>query len=257
MVSHLALDDLIESIHIRAMAQVFVARSLLRGTRAMRPQRAPRLVMYNNMKVPLNPQQARSSCFQSEAHSNVVAVDLIDVLEADHRDVELLLERYALAVLNYAQVGKVACSRTTADTSCPCSILRMEKTTDSESEQRRQLADTLIADMVKHALTEELYAYPLMRKVLPEGNAAINKDLREHLEIDNLLRDLEHAHKNQPDYEHIVRKINSAFTTHRSALQNKPYYCYLAPYANAVLFSCMRPQCLVELSVTLSAAAAH
>jgi hypothetical protein len=81
------------------MAQVFVARSVIRGARTMRVQRAPRLVMHNNMKAPLNPQQlqvVRSSCFPSEAHSNVVAVDLIDVLEADHRDVEILLERYAL-----------------------------------------------------------------------------------------------------------------------------------------------------------------
>jgi hypothetical protein len=96
----------------------------------------------------------------------------------------------------------------------------MEKTTDSESEQRRELADTLITDMVKHALTEELYAYPLMRKVLPQGDAAINADLREHLEIDGLLRDLEHAHDNQPDYEKIVRKIFSAFSKHRFALQS-------------------------------------
>jgi Hemerythrin HHE cation binding domain len=94
----------------------------------------------------------------------------------------------------------------------------MEKTTDSESEQRRQLADALIADVVKHALTEELYAYPLTRKVLPQGDAAINADLREHLEIDGMLRDLEHAHKKQPDYERIVRKINGAFTKYRSAL---------------------------------------
>jgi hemerythrin-like domain-containing protein len=94
----------------------------------------------------------------------------------------------------------------------------MEKTTDAESEQRRQLAHTFITDMVKHALTEELYAYPLMRKVLSNGDAAINTDMQDHLEIDGLMRDLERAHESQPEYEKIVRKIFSAFSKHRFAL---------------------------------------
>jgi hypothetical protein len=64
----------------------------------MRLQRAPRPAI-NNLNagtVTASLQHVRSSCFQSEAHSNVVAVDLIDLLLADHRDVELLLERCAL-----------------------------------------------------------------------------------------------------------------------------------------------------------------
>jgi hypothetical protein len=84
-----------------------------------------------------------------------------------------------------------------------------------EHERRRQLAETFIVDMVKHGLTEELFAYPLMRKVLPKGNAAVDADMREHLHLDGLLRDLECAHEDEREYQGIVRKIYGLYKVHR------------------------------------------
>ena len=38
-----------------------------------------------------------------------------------------------------------------------------------DAETRRDLADTLIAELVRHSVAEEMYVYPAMRKHLPDG----------------------------------------------------------------------------------------
>lgn len=46
--------------------------------------------------------------------------------------------------------------------------------------RRRDFADTVISEVVRHAAAEEMYVYPAMREHLPDGEAAVAHDIDEH-----------------------------------------------------------------------------
>ncbi|MGH3914648.1 MAG: hemerythrin domain-containing protein [Pseudonocardiaceae bacterium] len=57
----------------------------------------------------------------------------------------------------------------------------MASTTDSA--ERRELADTVISEVVRHSVTEEMYVYPAMREHLPNGDHAVEHDTQEHKQL--------------------------------------------------------------------------
>ncbi len=63
-------------------------------------------------------------------------IDVIDELVADHREALQLL-------------GRIASS--------------------TDVDERRELADTVISEVVRHSVVEEMYVYPAMREYLPDG----------------------------------------------------------------------------------------
>jgi hemerythrin superfamily protein len=72
--------------------------------------------------------------------------DVIDELTSDHRE--------ALEILD-----------------------RIPSITDPD--QRRDLADTAISEIVRHSVSEEMYVYPAMREYVPDGEQAVQHDTEE------------------------------------------------------------------------------
>src|SRR5690349_20832581 len=84
--------------------------------------------------------------------------DVVDVLTADHRDVTAL-------------IGEIWSVR--------------------DPMVRRDLTDTAISELVRHAVAEEMYVYPAMRKYLPDGDQAVKHDIGEHQELERAMKQLE------------------------------------------------------------------
>lgn len=57
--------------------------------------------------------------------------------------------------------------------------------------QRRGVVEIIIRELSKHAALEELMIYPLGKKVLPDGEQEIDEHLAEHMQVKNLLLDLD------------------------------------------------------------------
>src|SRR5919107_2958511 len=53
-----------------------------------------------------------------------------------------------------------------------------------DGELRRDLTDTVIAELVRHSVAEEMHVYPAMRKYLPDGDAAVEHDTSENKELE-------------------------------------------------------------------------
>ena len=83
-------------------------------------------------------------------------------------------------------------------------------------EQRRDLADTLIAELVRHAVAEEMYVYPAMRKHLPDGDAAVEHDTSEHKELEVTMKKLEAADTAEPAFDEAVRDLETILRDHIS-----------------------------------------
>lgn len=107
--------------------------------------------------------------------------DVIDVLTSDHRDVTAL-------------IGEI---RTITDPMI-----------------RRDLTDTAISELVRHAVAEEMYVYPAMKKHLPDGDKAVEHDIEEHKELEGAMKKLEGADVNSAEFEAALRELETLLADH-------------------------------------------
>jgi len=101
-------------------------------------------------------------------------------------------------------------------TSDHAEITALLATIDSEvdAERRRDLADTVVAELVRHSVSEEMHVYPAMRKHLPDGDKAVEHDIEEHKEIESLLKELEKADAADPEFRDVVRRLALVLDDH-------------------------------------------
>src|SRR4051812_13009636 len=101
--------------------------------------------------------------------------DVVDVLTADHREVEDLI-----AHIQDASAGG----------------------------DRRDLADVLIAELVRHSVAEEMHVYPAMKKHLPDGEKAVAHDVEEHKELESVMKELEAADAEGAQFVALVKQLS-------------------------------------------------
>ena len=107
--------------------------------------------------------------------------DVIDVLTTDHREATEL-------------IGQI---RVTTDPA-----------------ERRDLADSLISELVRHSVAEEMYVYPAMRKHLPDGDKAVEHDTGEHKDLERKMKELEGADASSPEFDATLAEITAILADH-------------------------------------------
>jgi len=107
--------------------------------------------------------------------------DVVDELTSDHREALALLDRL---------------------------------TNSTDAGQRRDLADTVIAEVVRHAVAEEMYVYPAMRKHVPDGEQAVEHDIEEHKELEETMKQLEAVDPGEPRFDSLVREMTEQLRHH-------------------------------------------
>jgi hemerythrin superfamily protein len=107
--------------------------------------------------------------------------DVIDVLVTDHREAVELIEQ-------------------------------IKSSTDAG--QRRELTDSVISELVRHSVAEEMYVYPAMRKHLPNGDEAVEHDTREHKELERTMKRLEGADSSDPSFMQLVGELEATLRDH-------------------------------------------
>ena len=88
----------------------------------------------------------------------------------------------------------------------------IEAATDAET--RRDFADRLTAEVVRHSIAEETYLYPAARKALPNGDALVDEELEEHREVEQLLKDWESMAGDDPEFMPTFQKIKDGLLHH-------------------------------------------
>lgn len=126
----------------------------------------------------------------SDTNSAGTNVDVVDILTSDHRDMITLL----------AQI----------------------KTSAGESE-RRDLADTLIAEVMRHAVAEEMFVYPAIEDHVPQGREEVEHDKKEHDEIVKLMKRLEKAEPSDQAFMDLVNELEAQLTHHASDEESEQF----------------------------------
>ena len=107
--------------------------------------------------------------------------DVVDVLTADHRDVTAL-------------IGEIWAVR--------------------DPMIRRDLTDTAISELVRHAVAEEMYVYPAMKKHLPDGEKAVEHDIEEHKELEQAAKKLENLDVSSTEFDEALRRLETVLADH-------------------------------------------
>ena len=103
--------------------------------------------------------------------------DVVDELTTDHREASALLDQILIT---------------------------------SDPAARRDMADTVITELVRHAVAEEMYVYPAIRDTFPNGSEVVEHDIEEHKELERTMKELEQCAADDPRFPTLVTRANSA-----------------------------------------------
>ena len=115
--------------------------------------------------------------------------DVVDILTADHHEVMAL-------------VGQIA---------------------TAQPDQRRDMADTVITELVRHSVAEEMYVYPAMRKQLPDGEQAVAHDIEEHKDLERTMKELEGCDADAPRFMQLVSELREKLHHHATDEENEQF----------------------------------
>ena len=82
------------------------------------------------------------------------------------------------------------------------------------AEQRRDTADTVIAEIMRHAVAEEMHVYPAMEKYLPNGAEEVEHDKQEHDELVEVMKKLEDVDADTEEFMSLVGELGSQLRHH-------------------------------------------
>lgn len=88
------------------------------------------------------------------------------------------------------------------------------------SEQRRDLADHIITELVRHSIAEEQYLYPTAREALPNGDELADHEISEHAEAERVMKDLEKADAGGSEFDDLASSLISAIRHHVTDEEN-------------------------------------
>lgn len=79
---------------------------------------------------------------------------------------------------------------------------------------RREMADHVIAELVRHSVAEEQYLYPAVRKALPGGDELADHEISEHGEAERTMKDLDGVDPTDPRFDELLGKLMSEIRHH-------------------------------------------
>jgi len=115
--------------------------------------------------------------------------DVVDILTTDHHEVMAL-------------VGQIP----TADPA-----------------QRRDLADTVIAELMRHSVAEEMFVYPAMRDHLPDGEQQVQDDIDEHQQLVEVMKELEDVDSADPRFLETLGRLEQVLRHHVSDEESEQF----------------------------------
>ncbi|MEU7983055.1 hemerythrin domain-containing protein [Micromonospora sp. NPDC049081] len=108
--------------------------------------------------------------------------DVVDVLTADHHEIETI----------FAEL----------------------ESRQGSAEHRRRLADVMIAELVRHAVAEEMYVYPTARRALPDGDQLAEHEIAEHAVAERTLKELEPLDPSDARFEPLISHLTKSIRHH-------------------------------------------
>jgi len=85
---------------------------------------------------------------------------------------------------------------------------------------RRDLADHMIAELVRHSIAEEEHMYPAAREHLDGGDEIADHEIKEHTEVERLLKQFEDVDPDDPRFDQLLSEITENVRHHVQEEEN-------------------------------------
>ena len=92
-----------------------------------------------------------------------------------------------------------------------------DRMTTGEPDDRRRVAQVVIAELSRHLSAEEQYLYPAVRKTVPEGEDIADRELAEDHELLVALQRLDRTKPADPAFDLVAADVVAAVTRHVDA----------------------------------------
>ena len=89
---------------------------------------------------------------------------------------------------------------------------QLEAATDPKA--RRDIADELTAEVVRHSVAEEMYLYPAAKRALPDGEQLSEHEIAEHAEAEVLMNRIDGLDATDPEFGPAVARLTEAIRHH-------------------------------------------
>ena len=95
--------------------------------------------------------------------------------------------------------------------------------TTSDPEARRNMADTVITELVRHSVAEEMYVYPVIQDTFPNGKEVVEHDTEEHKELERMMKELEGCAVDDPRFSALVSELRGQLHHHATDEENEQF----------------------------------
>ncbi|MCK7624379.1 hemerythrin domain-containing protein [Streptomyces sp. RS10V-4] len=82
------------------------------------------------------------------------------------------------------------------------------------AERRRELADRITVELVRHSVAEEQHLYPAVREHVEGGRTLADKELRDHAEVERLLKALESLDATDDRFDQQIATLKTTVQAH-------------------------------------------
>jgi hemerythrin superfamily protein len=118
-----------------------------------------------------------------------MAETVIDVLVADHREVEGLFAAF-------------------------------EALPPEAHDRRKTISEQVVIELVRHAIAEEMYVYPAVRQHLPDGAEIAEREISEHSEAEVTMKRIEKYKHDDPKLDTEMRELMRVIRHHVADEEN-------------------------------------
>ncbi|GGR96291.1 hemerythrin [Streptomyces humidus] len=87
--------------------------------------------------------------------------------------------------------------------------------------QRRELADRLTMELIRHSVAEEEHLYPTVRRYVDGGDDLADKELTDHAEAEHLLKELESCRPGDGRFDALILRLKTSVTAHVDDEENQ------------------------------------
>ncbi|MET9503425.1 hemerythrin domain-containing protein [Streptomyces sp. NPDC006622] len=84
----------------------------------------------------------------------------------------------------------------------------------SGHKDRKMYADQVTMELIRHSVAEEAYLYPAVREHVAGGDALADKELVDHAEAEQIMKDLEGCEADDPQFDRLVGMLMGEIREH-------------------------------------------
>jgi hemerythrin superfamily protein len=113
--------------------------------------------------------------------------DVIELLEHDHREVEQMFAEFEQA---------------------------------TSKEEKEALRDKIIIELVRHSEAEEQAVYPVVRKVIDNGDQIVEHEIDEHSKAERVMKELDRMSADDPQFGVLMQQLMADIKEHVQEEEN-------------------------------------